>query len=207
MVRIRQTDTDARGEMICGKRNGRMNRILQGMESIPAKVIEPHRDEGSHGAKYVLIGISVLFLSVMLVLPLVVVAVNALREGWEVYKANIFDEYTIKAFQLTVTAMFFAVAVNTVFGVVAAYLLSKFYFRGRSIIAALIDIPFSISPVIAGLIFILTFGNIGWMDDFLKAHEIKIVFAVPGVILATIFVTFPFVFSGIVSCDECPGKR
>lgn len=170
------------------------------------KVIEPHRDEGSHGAKYVLIGISVLFLSVMLVLPLVVVAVNALREGWEVYKANIFDEYTIKAFQLTVTAMFFAVAVNTVFGVVAAYLLSKFYFRGRSIIAALIDIPFSISPVIAGLIFILTFGNIGWMDDFLKAHEIKIVFAVPGVILATIFVTFPFVFRELFPVMNAQGK-
>ena len=170
------------------------------------KVIEPHRDEGSHGAKYVLIGISVLFLSVMLVLPLVVVAVNALREGWEVYKANIFDEYTIKAFQLTVTAMFFAVAVNTVFGVVAAYLLSKFYFRGRSIIAALIDIPFSISPVIAGLIFILTFGNIGWMDDFLKAHEIKIVFAVPGVILATVFVTFPFVFRELFPVMNAQGK-
>lgn len=170
------------------------------------KVIEPHRDEGSHGAKYVLIGISVLFLSVMLVLPLVVVAVNVLREGWEVYKANIFDEYTIKAFQLTVTAMFFAVAVNTVFGVVAAYLLSKFYFRGRSIIAALIDIPFSISPVIAGLIFILTFGNIGWMDDFLKAHEIKIVFAVPGVILATIFVTFPFVFRELFPVMNAQGK-
>ena len=170
------------------------------------KVIEPHRDEGSHGAKYVLIGISVLFLSVMLVLPLVVVAVNALREGWEVYKANIFDEFTIKAFQLTVTAMFFAVAVNTVFGVVAAYLLSKFYFRGRSIIAALIDIPFSISPVIAGLIFILTFGNIGWMDDFLKAHDIKIVFAVPGVILATIFVTFPFVFRELFPVMNAQGK-
>lgn len=109
------------------------------------KVIEPHRNEGNRAARYVLIGISMLFLGVMLVLPLVVVVVNALREGWEVYKANIFDAYTIKAFRLTVTAMFFAVAVNTVFGVAAAYLLSKFYFRGRSIVAALIDIPFSIS--------------------------------------------------------------
>ncbi len=171
------------------------------------KVIEPHRNEGNRAARYVLIGISMLFLGVMLVLPLVVVVVNALREGWEVYKANIFDAYTIKAFRLTVTAMFFAVAVNTVFGVAAAYLLSKFYFRGRSIVAALIDIPFSISPVIAGLIFILAFGNIGWMDDFLKAHEIKIVFAVPGVILATIFVTFPFVFRELFPVMNVQGKE
>ena len=170
-------------------------------------MIEPHRNEGNRAARYVLIGISMLFLGVMLVLPLVVVVVNALREGWEVYKANIFDAYTIKAFRLTVTAMFFAVAVNTVFGVAAAYLLSKFYFRGRSIVAALIDIPFSISPVIAGLIFILAFGNIGWMDDFLKAHEIKIVFAVPGVILATIFVTFPFVFRELFPVMNVQGKE
>ncbi len=171
------------------------------------KVIEPHRDEGSHGIKYILIGVSVLFLGMMLVLPLFVVMVNALREGWEVYKANIFDEYTIKAFQLTVMAMIIAVAVNTLFGIVAAYLLSKFYFRGRGVIAALIDVPFSISPVIAGLIFILTFGNIGWMGNFFKAHGIKIVFAVPGVILATIFVTFPFVFRELFPVMNVQGKE
>lgn len=171
------------------------------------KVVEPHKDEGSHAAKYVFIGISVLFLGIMLVLPLVVVLVNALREGWEVYRNNIFDEYTIKAFRLTVTAMMAAVAVNTVFGIVAAYLLSKFYFRGRGIIAALIDVPFSISPVIAGLIFILTFGNVGWMGDFLKAHGVKIVFAVPGVILATIFVTFPFVFRELFPVMNAQGKE
>lgn len=171
------------------------------------KVIEPHRDEGSHGLKYILIGISALFLGIMLVLPLFVVMINALREGWEVYKANIFDEYTIKAFQLTVMAVVIAVVVNTLFGIVAAYLLSKFYFRGRGVIAALIDIPFSISPVIAGLIFILTFGNIGWMGDFLKAHGIKIVFAVPGVILATIFVTFPFVFRELFPVMNVQGKE
>ena len=171
------------------------------------KVIEPHREEGNPGVKYTLIGITVVFLGIMLVLPLIVVVVNALREGFEVYQAHIFDEYTVKAFQLTIVAMIFAVAVNTVFGIVAAYLLSKFYFRGRSVIAALIDIPFSISPVIAGLIFILTFGNVGWMGDFLKAHEIKIVFAVPGVILATIFVTFPFVFRELFPVMNVQGKE
>lgn len=171
------------------------------------KVIEPHRNEGSYAVKYVLIGISVLFLGVMLVLPLCVVVVNALRDGWEVYRANVLDRYTIKAFQLTVMAMVSAVAVNTVFGVVAAYLLSKFYFRGRGVIAALIDVPFSISPVIAGLIFILTFGNVGWMGDFLKAHGVKIVFAVPGIILATIFVTFPFVFRELFPVMNVQGKE
>ena len=99
-----------------------------------------------------------------------------------------------------------AVAVNTIFGIFSAYLLSKFYFRGRQVLASLIDIPFSISPVIAGLVFILTFGNIGWMGDFLKAHDIKIVFAVPGVVLATIFVTFPFVFRELFPVLNAQGK-
>lgn len=193
-----------------------MSRIMQktyeqdisgdGIHSLQ-KVTEQHRYEENTGVKYVLVGVSVLFMSIMLVLPLIVVVVNALREGWEVYKANIFHEYTIKAFQLTVTAMISAVVVNTVFGTTAAYLLSKFYFRGRGIIAALIDVPFSISPVIAGLIFILTFGNIGWMGDFLKLHDIKVVFAVPGVILATIFVTFPFVFRELFPLMNAQGKE
>ncbi len=116
------------------------------------------------------------------------------------------DEYTIKAFRLTLLATVSAVAVNTVFGLFASYLLSKFYFRGRQVLATLIDIPFSISPVIAGLIFILTFGNMGWMGDFLKAHGIKIVFATPGVILATIFVTFSFVFRELFPVMNAQGK-
>lgn len=171
------------------------------------KVIEPHADEGSRVVKYVLIGISVCFLFVMLVLPLTVVIVNALKEGWAVYRQNLLDEYTVKAFQLTVLATVIAVLVNSVFGVFAAYLLSKYYFRGRQILSAFIDIPFSISPVIAGLIFILAFGNIGWMGGFLKAHDIKIVFAVPGVILATIFVTFPFVFQELFPVMNAQGKE
>lgn len=171
------------------------------------KVIEPHREKGSPVVRAVLIGASVLFLGVMLVVPLIVVLVNALREGWEVYCANLLDEYTVKAFSLTVTAMIVSVAVNTVFGIVAAYLLSKFYFRGKGILAALIDLPFSISPVIAGLVFILTFGNIGWMGTFLKAHDIKIVFAVPGILLATTFVTFPFVFRELFPVMNAQGKE
>lgn len=171
------------------------------------KVIEPHREKGGRAVKYILIGISVLFLAVMLVLPLIVVLANAFREGFAVYKQSILDEYTVKAFGLTVLATVAAVAVNTVFGIFASYLLSKFYFRGRRVLATLIDIPFSISPVIAGLVFILTFGNIGWMGEFLKSHGIKIVFAVPGVILATIFVTFPFVFRELFPVINAQGRE
>lgn len=170
------------------------------------KVIEPPRRDSDQAVKYVLIGVSVLFLFLMLVLPLVVVAANALREGWDAYREAVFDEYTIKALQLTLLATLCAVAVNTIFGIFASYLLSKYYFRGRQLLATLIDIPFSISPVIAGLLFILTFGNVGWMGNFLKANGIKIVFAVPGVILATIFVTLPFVFRELFPVMNAQGK-
>lgn len=179
--------------------------VGDGINSIQ-KVIEPPGDNSSRIVKYLLIGICALFLFVMLILPLIVVITNALRDGWMAYKKAVLDEYTIKALQLTLLATISAVAVNTIFGIFASYLLSKFYFRGRQVLATLIDIPFSISPVIAGLIFILTFGNVGWMGDFLKAHNIKIVFAVPGVILATIFVTFPFVFRELFPVMNAQGK-
>lgn len=175
------------------QRTYRQDIVGDGISSVQ-KVREPHKENEGRGIKYALIGTCTLFLFVMLVLPLVVVITNALRDGWEAYREAVFDEYTVKALHLTLLATVAAVAVNTIFGLFASFLLSKFYFRGRRVLAALIDIPFSISPVIAGLVFILTFGNIGWMGNFLKAHDIKIVFAVPGVILATIFVTFPFVF-------------
>lgn len=171
------------------------------------KVMEPHRDDSSRVVKYILIGICTLFLFVMLILPLIVVISNALGDGLRGYKEAVLDTYTIKALQLTLLATISAVVVNTIFGTFASYLLSKFYFRGRQVLATLIDIPFSISPVIAGLVFILTFGNIGWMGDFLKAHDIKIVFAVPGVILATIFVTFPFVFRELFPVLNAQGKE
>lgn len=170
------------------------------------KVIEPPKDNSSHAIKYLLIGTSVVFLFFMLALPLAVVVANALREGWDAYLDAVLDEYTIKALQLTLLATVVAVAINTLFGVFASYLLSKFYFRGRQVLATLIDIPFSISPVIAGLVFILTFGNVGWMGDFLDQYDIKIVFAVPGVILATIFVTFPFVFRELFPVLNAQGK-
>ena len=179
--------------------------IGDGVQSLQ-KVIAPHKEEGGRGVKYALIGISAAFLFVMLVLPLAVVISNAFRDGWMVFREAVMDEYTVKALQLTLLAAISAVTVNTVFGIFASYLLSKYYFRGRQVLASLIDIPFSISPVIAGLVFILTFGNVGWMGEFLKSHDIKIVFAVPGVVLATIFVTFPFVFRELFPVMNAQGK-
>ena len=170
------------------------------------KVVEPPKENGSHLMKYLLIGISAAFLLLMLALPLAVVVMNACKEGWDAYWEAVMDEYTMQALQLTLLATVITVLVNTIFGLFASFLLSKFYFRGRQVLAALIDIPFSISPVIAGLVFILTFGNMGWMGDFLDKYNIKIVFAVPGVVLVTVFVTFPFVFRELFPVLNAQGK-
>lgn len=176
-----------------------------GVQSI-RKVVAPRQETVHNTTRHILIGVCLFFLAVMLLLPLGCVVFNALQEGFPVFLKAILDKYTVHALSLTMLATVCAVAINTVFGVFAAYLLSKFYFRGRQILATLIDLPFSISPVIAGLVFILTFGNIGWMGSFLQQHQIKIVFAVPSIILATIFVTFPFVFRELFPVMSAMGR-
>lgn len=147
----------------------------------------------------VLIVISVLFVVLMLVLPLISVIVNSLSEGVEFYIESLQTEYVISAVRLTLFAAVITVIVNTVFGLVASWAITRFSFKGKQVIATLIDIPFSISPVIAGLAFVMMFGRMGWaapivdgVNDFFGT-DIQIVYAVPGVVLATIFVTFPFV--------------
>lgn len=153
-----------------------------------------------------LIFISFLFLFLMLVMPLIVVITEALGKGFLVYKEAVLDEYTLKAFLLTIKATIAALLINTIFGLFAAWTLTKFHFKGKKLLTTLIDIPFAISPIIAGLIFILTFGRIGWAYDFLKAFDIKIVFAVPGVIIATVFVTFPFISREIIPILNAQGS-
>ena len=133
--------------------------------------------------KWLLVGISVLFLAVMLLLPLITVITEALRSGWKVYAAAVTDEYTIKALLLTVKATLFA-------GVFAAWALTKFQFRGKKLLTTLIDLPVTISPVIAGLIFLLIFGRQSPVYFFLMKLGMKVVFSVPGIIIATVFVTF-----------------
>ncbi len=156
------------------------------------------KDNNFKYIKYILIAISVLFVFTMLVMPLIVVVIYALKKGFNDYINIVLDEYTLKALKLTIIATVSAVLVNTIFGLFAAWCITKFKFRGKHLLTTLIDIPFAMSPVVAGLIFTLTFGRMGWMYPFLDACNIKIVFAVPGIILATIFVTFPFVSREII---------
>ena len=143
--------------------------------------------------RIVLIGISLGFLTVFLFVPLVAVFVEALKKGVDVYLAAITDADAVSAIRLTLTTAAIAVPLNLVFGVAAAWTIAKFEFRGKQILLTMIDLPFSISPVISGLVYVLLFGAQGWFGDWLRAHDIKILFAVPGIVLATIFVTFPFV--------------
>mgnify|MGYP000074320823 CR=1 FL=1 len=156
--------------------------------------------------KWLLVGISVLFLAVMLLFPLITVITEALRSGWKVYAAAVTDEYTIKALLLTVKATLFAVVFNTVFGVFAAWALTKFQFRGKKLLTTLIDLPVTISPVIAGLIFLLIFGRQSPVYFFLMKLGMKVVFSVPGIIIATVFVTFPFISRELIPVLEAEGS-
>ena len=162
--------------------------------------------------KYVLIGVSILFVGIMLVLPLIAIIVNSLQKGWAFYIRSLTDKYVLSALKITVIATISALIINTFFGMAAAWLLTKFSFRGKHILATLIDIPFSISPVIAGLAFIMTFGRMGWAAPYIEhlnkffVLDIKIVFAIPGVILATVFVTFPFISREIIPILNAQGK-
>ena len=155
--------------------------------------------------KWLLIGISVLFLSVMLLLPLFVVITESLKKGWEYYLEAVLDEYTIKALQLTLQATVIAVVCNTIFGLCASWAITRFHFRGKKILTTLIDIPVTVSPIIAGVIYILVFGKQSVLYPLLQAADIKIVFAVPGIVLATIFVTFPFVSRELIPVLESIG--
>lgn len=173
--------------------------------------MKSNRKSGSQGIKWVLISVSVLFMAIMLVLPLVSVIVNSLSLGIPFYLKSLHTEYTLSALMVTLLAAVIAVLVNTFFGIVAAWLITKFSFKGKQTLAALIDIPFSISPVIAGLAFLMTFGRLGWANSYINqinqlfGVDIKIVFALPGVVLATIFVTFPFVSREIIPVLHAQG--
>ena len=153
--------------------------------------MEIRKDGGA--LKWVLIIICFVFLAVFLLLPLVYIVVTALRDGIEGYINSVTDEYALKAVWLTLEATLVAVVINTFFGLAAAWCITKFAFKGKKILSTFIDLPVTVSPIIAGLIYVLTFGRQGVLYDVLDPLGIKIIFAVPGIILATIFVTFPFI--------------
>lgn len=162
--------------------------------------------------KYILIGISTVFIVFLLILPLASIIINSLKQGIKFYFNALSTDYVISSLGVTLIATVISVIVNTAFGVIAAWLLTKFTFKGQHVLSTLIDVPFSISPVIAGLAFIMTFGRLGWANGIIESinnalgTDIQIVFAIPGVVLATIFVTFPFVSREIVPVLNSVGR-
>ncbi|WP_428421347.1 sulfate ABC transporter permease subunit CysW [Methylibium sp.] len=152
-----------------------------------------------------LIGIALLFLTVFLFVPLVTVFVEALKKGWGVYLAAIVEPDALSAIKLTLLAAAVSLPLNLVFGVAAAWCIAKFDFRGKNVLLTLIDLPFSVSPVIAGLIFVLVFGLQGWLGGWLREHDLRIIFALPGIVLATVFITFPFIARELIPLMQAQG--
>jgi sulfate transport system permease protein len=157
--------------------------------------------------KWLLIGGALAFLAFFLFLPLATVFTEALKKGVGVYLAAIAEPDALSAIQLTLVAAGIAVPLNLVFGVAAAWCIAKFEFRGKNVLLTLIDLPFSVSPVISGLIYVLVFGLQGWFGEWLREHEIKVIFAVPGIVLATIFVTFPFIARELIQLMQAQGHE
>ncbi|MDN4056556.1 sulfate ABC transporter permease subunit CysW [Massilia sp. YIM B02763] len=157
--------------------------------------------------RHALIAVALLFLTLFLFVPLVAVFAEALKHGWSTYKDAVLDPDALAAIKLTFIAAVIAVPLNLVFGVAAAWAIAKFDFRGKSLLITLIDLPFSVSPVIAGLIYVLLFGAQGWFGPWLMDHDVKILFAVPGIVLATIFVTFPFVARELIPLMQAQGSE
>ena len=157
--------------------------------------------------RIVLVTVALAFLTLFLFVPLVAVFAEAFKKGWQAYLAAITDPDAVSAIKLTLIAAVIAVPLNLVFGVAASWCIAKFEFRGKSILLTLIDLPFSVSPVIAGLIYVLMFGAQGWFGPWLQEHDIKILFAVPGIVLATVFITFPFVARELIPLMQAQGNE
>lgn len=164
-------------------------------------------NEESLPIRVILIAVALGFLTLFLFLPLVAVFHEALKKGLGVYWRAIIDPDALSAIRLTLLTAAIAVPLNLVFGVAAAWAIAKFEFPGKNVLTTLIDLPFSVSPVIAGLVFVLLFGAQGWFGPWLQAHDIKIIFAIPGIVLATVFVTFPFVARELIPLMQAQGQE
>jgi sulfate transport system permease protein len=157
--------------------------------------------------RWTLIGLALGFMTLFLFVPLATVFYEALKRGWDVYLAAITEADARSAIQLTLIAALISVPLNLVFGIAASWVITKFEFRGKSVLTTLIDLPFSVSPVIAGLIYVLVFGLQGWFGPWLQEHDLKVIFAVPGIVLATVFVTFPFVARELIPLMQAQGTE
>lgn len=156
--------------------------------------------------RWLLVALALGFLGLFLVLPLVAVLVEAFAKGVSAYLAALGNEYTLASIRLTLIAAGISVPLNVVFGLAASWAIAKFDFRGKSLLVSLIELPFSVSPVISGLIFVLLFGLQGLLGPWVLSHDIRIIFAVPGIVLATIFITFPFVARELIPLMEEQGR-
>ena len=156
--------------------------------------------------RWLLTALALGFMGLFLVLPLAAVFVEALKAGWTAYWAALKEPDALSAIRLTLLTAAIAVPLNLVFGVAAAWCIAKFEFKGKAFLTTLIDLPFSVSPVVAGLIYVLVFGAQGWLGPWLAEHDIKIVFAVPGIVLATVFVTFPFIARELIPLMQAQGS-
>ena len=154
-----------------------------------------------------LIAVALAFLTLFLFVPLVAVFVEALKKGFDVYVAAITEPDAVSAIKLTLLAAGISVPLNLVFGLAAAWSIAKFDFRGKNLLLTFIDLPFSVSPVIAGLIFVLVFGLQGWFGAWLRDHDLKIIFALPGIVIATIFITFPFIARELIPLMQAQGTE
>ena len=170
------------------------------------KIAKNRATSESSAVRYSLIAVTLLFLSLFLFVPLAAVFAEALRKGVGVYFAAIIEPDALSAIRLTLLATAISLPLNLVFGVAAAWAIAKFEFRGKSFLITLIDLPFAVSPVIAGLIYVLMFGLQGWFGEWLSNYDLKIVFAIPGIVLATTFVTFPFVARELIPLMQAQGK-
>jgi len=156
--------------------------------------------------RWVLIGLALAFMALFLVLPLAAVATEALRKGLDAYLDSLREPDAWAAIRLTLLTAAISVPLNLVFGVAAAWAIAKFEFRGKAILTTLVDLPFAVSPVVAGLVYVLVLGAQGWFGPWLAAHDIKIIFAVPGIVLATVFVTFPFIARELIPLMQAQGS-
>ena len=157
--------------------------------------------------RYTLVGISLVFLFLFLVLPLAAVFAEALRKGFDAYWEALKEPDAWSAIRLTLITALIAVPLNLVFGVAAAWCIAKYEFKGKSVLTTLVDLPFSVSPVVAGLVYVLMFGAQGWFGPWLQEHDVKVIFAVPGIVLATIFVTFPFIARELIPLMQAQGNE
>jgi sulfate transport system permease protein len=165
------------------------------------------RRQGSPLVRAALIGVSVLFLAAILIMPVVSVLAYAFSKGLKVYLEALRAPDTLAAIRLTLTTAAIVVPMNTIFGVAAAWAIAKFDFRGKQVLITLIDLPFSVSPVIAGLVFVLLFGAQGWFGPFLRDQGIQVVYALPGIVLATMLVTFPYVARELIPIMQLQGRE